>query len=203
MRKINKQTPIAGFNGNKYGNSCSNWDDFHKNHKEVYEETRLKILTDEQEYLDGYTELYINELEDSHIDHYKKKSIFPQLTFDWNNLIVATKDSDFGANYKDSKYQIKQNEYSLIFNPVVDNVEEYFYYSQLGEVEPKCGISQENKAKVNKTIEVFNLNHSSLVKRRKNLMKLLESYKNSNLNKNDILSALETTGFKRLVIQEI
>ena len=118
MRKINKDNPIVGFNGNNFNNSCNNWSDFHEDHKDIFEESRSVILTDEQNQLCGYTEIYINDLKDCHIDHYKKKSMFPELTFEWNNLIVATKDSNFGANYKDNKSGIQKNNYGNIFNPV-------------------------------------------------------------------------------------
>ena len=121
MRKINKLTPLAYFNGDNYKNKCKNWKDFHKNHKEVYEKIRLQILIDEQKQQCGYTEIYINDERTSHIDHYQKRDYQPNLTFNWDNLIVATKDDIFGANYKDKSYQIKQNEYSLIFNPIKDN----------------------------------------------------------------------------------
>lgn len=205
MRKINKQTPMFGFNGSKYGNNCSNWDDFHKNHKEIYHEMREKILQEEQNNLEGYTELYIDEKnknsKDYHIDHYKKRDQNPQLTFEWNNLIFAIHDSSFGADYKDNVYKIKNNEYALIFNPVTDNVENFFYYNHWGIIEPKQGISVQEEAKVNKTIEVFNLNDESLVKRRKDLIKVINYY--SGMDKNDILSALETSGFRSLVEQEL
>lgn len=201
MRKINKQTPILGFNGSKFGNNCSNWDDFHKNHHNVYEQTRLQVLISEQDSIDGYTEIYINELKDCHIDHFKKKSIYPQLTFDWNNLIVATKDSEFGANYKDNQSGINTSTYSMIFNPVTDNVENYFHYNQWGEIEPKQGIAEADEVKAIKTIEVFNLNHKSLVERRKVLIKTINSC--IGINKIDLLSMLATSGFKSLVEQEL
>ncbi len=114
MRKINKQTPISGFNGSKFGSNCSNWSDFHKKFHNIYEQTRLQILIDEQDSLDGYTEVYINKLENCHVDHYKKRDIYAQLTFDWNNLIVAKKDNEFGANYKDNKSRINASIYRVI-----------------------------------------------------------------------------------------
>lgn len=207
MRKINKQTPMLDFNGSKFGNNCSNWDDFHKSHKDVYYKMREKILQNEQDNLEGYTELYVDEKnkdsKDYHIDHYKKRDQNPLLTFEWNNLIFAVHDSSFGADYKDLKYKIKNHEYALIFNPVTDNVEDYFYYNYWGKIEPKENISLQDKGKVIKTIEVFNLNHDSLVERRKNLLKLIQDYKEYQLSKDDILSVLATSGFRSLVEQEL
>ena len=199
MRKINKRTPIPGFNGNNFNNSCNNWSDFHEDHKDIFEESRSVILTDEQNQLCGYTEIYINDLKDCHIDHYKKKSMFPELTFEWNNLIVATKDSNFGANYKDNKSGIQKNNYGNIFNPVIDNVENYFDYTTWGEVTPKTAISEVENQKAIKTIEVFNLNHNSLKDRRKNLISMIGSY--GEIAKVDILTALDKLGFRSVINQ--
>ena len=201
MRKINKRTPIPGFNGNNFNNSCNNWSDFHEDHKDIFEESRSVILTDEQNQLCGYTEIYINDLKDCHIDHYKKKSMFPELTFEWNNLIVATKDSNFGANYKDNKSGIQKNNYGNIFNPVIDNVENYFDYTTWGEVTPKTAISEVENQKAIKTIEVFNLNHNSLKDRRKNLISMIGSY--GEIAKIDILAALDKSGFKSVINQTL
>ena len=127
--------------------------------------------------------------------------MFPELTFDWNNLIVATKDSNFGANYKDNKSGIQKNNYGNIFNPVIDNVENYFDYTTWGEVTPKTAISEVENQKAIKTIEVFNLNHNSLKDRRKNLISMIGSY--GEIAKIDILAALDKSGFKSVINQTL
>lgn len=199
MRKIDKGTPVAGFNGNNFNNSCTTWSEFHKEHKEMYEKSRCVILTDEQKQLCGYTEIYIDDLKDCHIDHYKKRSLFPELTFEWNNLIAATNDSEFGAKYKDNKSGIQSNDYDNIFNPVTDNVENYFNYTAWGEVTPKTAISEMNNRKAKKTIEAFNLNHTSLKDRRKKLTNLIRSYRE--ITKEDIFAVLKNYGFRSTINQ--
>jgi len=201
MRKINKLTPLPNFNGDNYNKDCKIWSckkctdiTFHNKYKDIYEDTRWQILIDEQKQLCGYTELYIENLEDSHIDHYKKREHFPNLTFEWDNLVVATKDKKFGANYKDSIYKIQKTEYSSIFNPVIDNVEDYFYYDEFGMI-------REDNAKVVKTIEVFNLNHPLLKFKRKQLIDVIESYKNDGSSKDEIQTELEVFGFKSVLNQ--
>jgi len=202
MRKINKVTPIHNnFNGDNYNKDCKIWSckkctdiTFHNKYKNIYEDTRWQILIDEQKQLCGYTELYIENLEDSHIDHYKKREHFPNLTFEWDNLVVATKDKIFGANYKDSIYKIQKTEYSSIFNPVIDNVEEYFYYDEFGMI-------REDKGKVEKTVEVFNLNHPLLKFKRKQLIDVIESCKNDGSSKDEIQTQLEQFGFKSVLNQ--
>ena len=203
MRKINKLEPLPNFNGNNYNTDCKIWSckkctdiTFHNKYKSIYEDSRWQILVDEQKQLCGYTELYIENLENSHIDHYRKREHFPNLTFEWNNLVVATKNNNFGANYKDSTYQIKKHEYNSIFNPVTDSVENYFYYDELGMI-------RDDEGKVEKTVEVFNLNHSYLKERRANIITLIDMYKKGGLSKSDIKSALEDYGFKSILNQYI
>ena len=201
MRKINKLTPLPHFNGNNYNIDCKIWSckkctniTFHSKYPDIYQDARWQILVDEQNQLCGYTELYIGNLEESHIDHYKKREHFSDLTFDWNNLIVATKDDSFGANYKDKTYKINKNEYPLIFNPVVDNVENYFYYNEFGMI-------REDKGKVKKTVEVFNLNDEYLKARRKNIIDMIDSFKKGGLSTLDIRNIIEEYGFKSVVEQ--
>lgn len=201
MRRILKGEPIASFVTYRTDNPGSNWEMFHRDAQDCYVESRLQILLEEQDCLCGYTEISINEIGDAHLDHYKKKSIFPALTFAWDNLVAATLDSDFGANYKDSVYKIKQNEYSNIFNPVEENVQEYFYYNQRGEIEPKAAITSALKAKADKTIEVFNLNHQSLKSRRQTIIKQIRGCKD--LSPDEIQIAFKNSGFSSVILQEV
>jgi uncharacterized protein (TIGR02646 family) len=193
MRKINKQTPLENFSGNRY-KDCSDWSCFHDKYKDIYEEARLQILIDEQKCLCGYTEIYIDNDKNGHIDHFIKKSINQGLTFDWNNLIVATKDDNFGARFKDMQYNsngIQQSEYSEIFNPVNDDVK--FKYTEWGEI-----ITDEGKTR--KTVEVFNLNHESLKRRRKGLITTIRALKKeNNLSDEEIKNELDTSGFLSVI----
>ncbi len=200
MRKIDKGNPIASFITYCATNKGSNWDDFHQNAKACYQDCRLQILLEEQNCLCGYTEICITEIANAHLDHFRKKSIFPELTFEWSNLVAATLDSDFGANYKDSTYRIKKEEYPNIFNPVVDNVHSYFYYNQRGEIEPRPVLTDDLKTKVNTTIAVFNLNHKSLKTRRETIINQIKDCKD--LTTEEILEAFNSSGFVSVVEQE-
>ena len=51
----------------------------------------------------AYCESKIAHLSDPHIDHYRPKSSFPKLTFDWNNLILACGICN-SARYKGDKF---------------------------------------------------------------------------------------------------
>ena len=201
MRKINKRTPLANFNGPNYKNICSNWDCFHKKYKDVFQEARLQILIDEQNGLCGYTEIYIQNEEESLIDHYKKKNsaFYPSLVFEWSNLIVATKDSEFGANFKDNKCHgnnrgIQKIEYREIYNPVIDKIK--FTYDAFGAI-------VEEEGKIKKTVEVFNLNCESLKRRRANIISTIQALKKENHNIEDIKISLKDAGFISVQEQEL
>lgn len=199
MRKINKGTALKNFNGNNYKNTCYDWGCFHEKYEKIFQYARLQILLYEQNNLCGYTEIYIMDDEKSHIDHYIKRSHDNKLTFEWNNLVVAIADDNFGANYKDNKYHgknkgIKKEEYIDIYNPVVDDIS--FQYTEWGEIIEEAG-------KIKKTIEVFNLNCESLKRRRADIISTIEALKKDNNAIEDIKTVLENAGFLSVVEQEL
>ncbi len=137
------------------------------------EEIRKFILKSEQNYQCAYTEVNISsDRLSSHIDHYKKREIFSNLTFNWNNLLVASNNEFYGAKCKDKKVSVgNQTIYNQLLNPSVDNPKDYFYYSLTGEISPKS-IDKHSVSykKAKTTIDMFNLNHKSLVNRRKTVV---------------------------------
>lgn len=157
-------------------------------------ESRLHILCNEQDCICGYSEIPLEEdSSSSHIDHYYKRSLFPEKTFDWNNLIVSTTDEDFGGKYKDNTYKIKAEDYQLIFNPVVDDMSQYIEFSMNGEIVPLKGSSDNIIKKVQKTVDVFNLNCRSLKNRRRDFIYQLDNCKD--LPKDEIKAAFASNGF--------
>lgn len=203
MRKVNKQEPLKEFEDFKANNKGANWSDFHKESPEVYQNTRFQILAEEQVFLCGYTEVLIDDDKDCHIDHYVKRNIDASKTFEWNNLIAACNDEDYGAKYKDNGYSIKKAEYLEIYNPVIDNPAEYINYLQNGEIEPKEDLKELDRKKVVKTVEVFNLNAKSLANRRATLIKMIRETKEGGLSQNDLKISFNTTGFESVKEQEI
>lgn len=200
MRKLNKGEPLTVFTECIRDNKPANWEAFSKDHQTISQEVRLYILCEEQDSLCGYTELPVDDPFDCHIDHFRKKSQFPTLTFDWNNFIVATMDDDFGARYKDAKSGITAADYALILNPTIDQAESYFEYSELGEILPKPkGLTLAQKALAQKTIDVFNLKAKALRERRYGLIKMIEAY--GDLPADEIKACLENAGFKSLIEQ--
>ena len=176
MHKINKQKPLADFSDFVNKNHPQQWEDLPSM---VRSNSRLQILVFEQDCLCGYTEMILDEdSNSSHIDHFVKRDHDPQRIFDWNNLIVSTIDEDYGGKYKDNKYKIQKNKYESIFNPIVDDMSQYIQYCENGEMVAKEGVDLNTKQKVEETIKAFNLNHSSLKRKRADLILELSTYLN-------------------------
>ncbi len=96
MKQITKTEPQI------YGdfitqNSPPEWGDVSK---AIGYDLRMHLLIKEQNYQCAYTELRV-EPEDTHIDHFRKQSLFQRLKFDWNNLLASCNSEAYGAKYKD------------------------------------------------------------------------------------------------------
>jgi len=191
MKKINKQNPLPDFASFVLKNNPTEWRQLPS---KISADSRFCILCNEQDGLCGYSEMILEEdSTSSHIDHYYKRNLFPKKTFDWNNLIVSTIDEDFGGKYKDNTYKIKAEEYQQIFNPVVDDMSQFIEYSGNGKIMPLNNLSEDVVNKVKKTIEVFNLNCSSLKNKRRDLISQLNSCKN--IPQDEIKKAFSNRGF--------
>jgi hypothetical protein len=110
-------------------------------------------------------------------------------------------DDDFGAKYKDTAAKIRAADYTAIFNPVEDDVARYFYYNEFGEIEAMPDLEPIMKDKVAKTVAVFNLEHPSLVERRKRIIEDIRNCSDGMLDLAVIKAAFSPLGFKSLVEQ--
>jgi uncharacterized protein (TIGR02646 family) len=116
-----------------------------------------------------YTELNLTDfaLEQNmgtHIEHEKPKSVFPEHTFDYNNLLLCALASNdlqyfpgalqFGGHFKGSDFH-KQ----LFVSPHQVNCRDYFVYSSNnGEISPNLSLSVDEQQKSQYTINLLNLN---------------------------------------------
>ncbi|MEA3452264.1 MAG: retron system putative HNH endonuclease [Bacteroidota bacterium] len=184
MKRINKKEPVF-FTNFIRKNNPTEWN----NIAEIRNDMRIYMLSglvpdegieqntiSEQNFQCAYTEIDIEE-DSSHIDHYRKQSLFPKFRFKWNNLYTACNNRYYGAKYKDNTYRIKKPEYQYLINPSIENPSKYFEYSFTGEIliksTDKSSIEYQ-KAKL--TREVFNLNEPSLVAHRQTVAKAVNEY---------------------------
>lgn len=193
MKKINKKNPPKVFSDFVRTKRPTNWKDCES---DIKEEAKEFMLLEEQDLLCGYTEIYIDN-EDCHIDHYVKRSLDNRLCYNWNNLIVAVNDEDFGAKHKDNGgNNIKSlAQYNDILNPVNDDGNDYFQYSLNGEIDPIETLNPKDIDKSHNTIKIFNLDHNSLKTRRADLGKIIIDLRNGGLKDDEILGCLGKSGF--------
>lgn len=160
MRKIDKEVAPEFFSDFITRNNPTDWSDI----APIRSRLREYILGKEQNGYCAYTTIKITDIAHCHIDHFYKRDLFPNRIFDYHNMLVSCNSENYGAKYKDKKVRSKEENKDLI-NPVSDNPAEYIEYTFTGEIVP---INQNQRAK--KTIEYFNLNSRSLVKRRKSVI---------------------------------
>ncbi|MCW1969838.1 MAG: TIGR02646 family protein [Anaerolineae bacterium] len=92
----------------------------------------------------------------STIDHFKPKSVFHHLAFDWQNLYVACPNCQ---NFKREKFD------DALLRPDADDFEfsRYFDYDfNKHEIKPHPDATPTNQQRAKVTIELLNLNHPSL-----------------------------------------
>ena len=87
MISVKKTTPLKDFADFVRRENPQKWEDLHHNKKSpnLYRDTKARLV-DEQGGVSAYTEEPLSG--DAHIDHFRKRDMFPNLTFDWNNLFV-------------------------------------------------------------------------------------------------------------------
>jgi len=186
MKRINKREPMF-YSTFIRRNHPVEWDDVAEIRDNIRtymlsglvpDETIEQNTVSEQNFQCAYTEIDIEENgNSSHIDHFRKQSMFPNLRFEWSNLFTSTNNEYFGAKHKDNTYRIQQEEYQNLINPAIDNPNNFFKYSFTGEILIKAideNSSEYKKAKL--TRDVFNLNERSLVEQRQTVVKTVSLY---------------------------
>lgn len=201
MRKINKSPEPESLEKFRRNNHPNGWNDIHTDdNKHVYDDCILQCMDDQND-LCGYTEVKLND--NYHIDHFIKREIDPNKTFDWQNMIAAVHDSRYGADYKDKTvtrrlYNKSRQTYQHILNPVVDDMDNRFTFSTDGAIEPANNDDREAV----ETIRVFNLQEGSLNNRRKvameNVRRLLEQ-----MPKEGVLEYLQSEEFQSVIAYEV
>jgi uncharacterized protein (TIGR02646 family) len=201
MKHIRKGAPLADFTDFVQNECPINWGCIHnsKRHPNIYDDCRDEILIKEQDGLGGYTERPLLGNTKLHIDHYRKKGLnwSKDVSFNWDNLIVEERSSNYGACYKD-KFTQDTQDYTRMLNPVEHYPERLISYFTNGVMVAKSGISKEEFDCVNFTIERFNLNHKFLVSEREMIIKyVIEDYRC--LSDDEIRTALKDCGYPTVV----
>lgn len=197
MIYADRTNPLPAFINFVKRQKPANWDnDFVTAKRPLYLQCRGELLK-KQTGISAYTELPLTPDGKIHIDHFRKKGIpkFAGLTFCWTNLIVDTKDeTDYGAGHKDLKVSSPKDYVNLI-NPAVPQPERYFTYLVNGKMVPARDISQNDAMKAEYTINIFNLNHPSLISMRHQKIMSVQEYLHASISEKDILEYMKDEGF--------
>ena len=172
-------------------NESSAW--ANDNIENIRKDLALKILQEQNSlciYCEKSVEDYPNKC---HIDHFKKRDLFPNETLNYNNLFISCNKENRCAKYKD-RY-ISREDYNRFINPVIENPEDFLEYTFYGELEPKSNLNEFDREKAEFTIGILNLNDKSLVEERKSIVTQLRFI----ISQIDTLEQLVEYGFKNFV----
>ncbi len=99
------------------------------------------------------------------VEHFAPKSIYPELTFKWDNFLPVCRKCNGSKSTHDSLVE-------PIVNPYDDDPEEYFYYKDI-RIAP---IDNKNREIAKRTIDVCSLNSVRLMKPRADILISLNSF---------------------------
>jgi uncharacterized protein (TIGR02646 family) len=131
------------------------------NHKQV--RTALIIMFSHK---CAYCESHVTHVDYPHIEHYKPKSLFPELCFSWENLLLGCSVCN-GAEYKGD--QFPENAIGSIINPVVEKNPEDFLVFQYDPETATANVLEKNpRGKLTK--DLLGLNRPDLVRHRSKIV---------------------------------
>lgn len=122
------------------------------------------------------------------IDHYRPKRLFPHLTFAWENFNWACTD----CNFHKGPWLPSPDGRPLLFNPMDEMVEDYFFFDLLtGAIRPKYGLSPNDEERANHTIKLLKLNNPALQDERravaKSILQQLKAFRQHRCRLNECL----------------
>ena len=168
MRQVTKEEPsyfTIAKSKVKLPKTKGAWEDEHIS--KIRPQLRSDILLEEQMLLCAYCEKEIDESpENSNIDHFKTRNLFPELTLEYSNLLVSCNTEGRCSDFKDTHVK-SRDDYEHIVNPAFENPNDFFDYLPTGEI-----FAKNEKAQF--TIEIFNLKDKALTQCRLQIVKSLE-----------------------------
>lgn len=103
---------------------------------------------------------------DGHIEHFRRRAHFPELTFEWTNFFLACGSTKHCGHFKDGNSNPLYVADDLV-KPDIDDPAEFLFFSSTGGVHPQHQLDAENTHRAAETIRVFNLDEPGLAHRRK------------------------------------
>ncbi len=91
-----------------------------------------------------------------HIEHFRRKSVYKDRTFSWQNLYWSCDQKDSCGHYKDhgaASYDPRD-----LVDPCQDDPDHFFKFRADGTIDIRSGLSVQGQKKAEETLRVFNLN---------------------------------------------
>lgn len=152
MHLLDRQTVPAPPCLAAYQPGTHNWGCVTPEHKEILR-THLEQLQGRRcAYCEGSLELL-----GQHIEHFRRKHDFPQLTFAWNNLFWSCDQNGHCGCFKDRESG-PYNPNDLI-DPSVHDPELFLRFSSDGRIRLVPGLSAADQHRASETLRIFNLDH--------------------------------------------
>lgn len=116
----------------------------------------------------AYCESTITHIGYGHIEHFRPKSLFPQLCFEWTNLLLACEICN-GTEFKGDNFPLEEDG-GLLINPVDEDPASLFYF----EFDEQAGIANviPKNARAGISERIYGLNRPKLVKKRSDIVQL-------------------------------
>ncbi len=107
-----------------------------------------------------------------HVDHFRKRSQSPELTFRWDNLFCSCTTETHCGRYKDKQKDLEQ---ALLLKPDEDDPRVFLHFSIDGSVSPKLRLDDNMKRRAQETIRAFNLDSPKLRGARRSYLCVVEN----------------------------
>ncbi|MDO4551697.1 MAG: retron system putative HNH endonuclease [Planctomycetia bacterium] len=168
MKHIQKDTPPASFVQCLKEKPKMNWDDFCRPAYIGVKQDLGNSLRREQGYLCCYCEQEIVK-GISHIEHFRPKSLFPQFSLTYTNLLASCNGC---GKKEDTSCGVKKRDifFEEIVSPTDEKCEKRFIYTMDGQILPR----DENDEYAWQTIAILGLNVPKLRRRREMVFQEME-----------------------------
>lgn len=153
MRKLDRSCVSEPECLPNYDYRSMTWDSLTKEDKECIK-TKLQEMQGER---CAYCEGPLSSL-GRHIEHFRRKSHYRNLTFQWDNLFWSCDRKDSCGHYKDHG----AGPYSPddLVNPCIDDPDRYFRFRSNGTIGIRQGLSASDIRSASETLRVFNLDEN-------------------------------------------
>ncbi|UPT91408.1 TIGR02646 family protein [Bradyrhizobium barranii subsp. apii] len=151
MRNLDRKATPTPACLDSYNHGANTWDDVTHDHKEQIR----ACLEQMQGRRCAYCEGGIDALGE-HIEHFRRKSQFHTLTFEWSNLYWSCNEKDSCGHYKDhgaGKYDVTD-----LIDPCAENPDTFFRFRADGTITIRTGLTVQEQHRAAETLRVFGLN---------------------------------------------